>query len=80
MLQHVCLSLCLILLNIADMLQNIADTLLQRLFCTVQEASVWLPKDNVHQQQELTVVRLALARSVAQAHINAFRPAITASA
>lgn len=52
----------------------------QTLLTRTQEASAWLPKDDVHQRQELTVVRLALARSVAQAHINAFRPAITASA
>ena len=42
----------------------------------LQEASVWLPKNtkDLQQHQELMTVRLALVRSVAQAHLTASQP------
>jgi len=49
--------------------------------CT-QEAAVWISKDShhQHQQHEVMTVRLALARIVAHAHLNAFQPTIAAEA
>ncbi len=48
----------------------------------MQEAAVWISKDSQHQHQqhELMTVRLALARGMAHAHLNAFQPTITAEA
>ena len=48
----------------------------------LQEAAVWIPKDtqHQHQQNELMTVRLALARSVAQAHLSAVQPVVLVKA
>lgn len=54
----------------------------QLLLTRLQEAAVWITKDShhQHQQHEVMTVRLALARGVAHAHLNAYQPTIAAEA
>ncbi|KAL3146174.1 hypothetical protein ABBQ32_002884 [Trebouxia sp. C0010 RCD-2024] len=54
----------------------------QRLLSRLQEATVWLPNNSQNEQQHqlVAIVRLALVRSVAQAHLTAFPPALPAQA
>ncbi|KAL3157295.1 hypothetical protein ABBQ38_001525 [Trebouxia sp. C0009 RCD-2024] len=52
----------------------------QQLLSRLQEVTVWLPKNSQGEQQHQLVatVRLALVRSLAQAHLTAFQPALPA--